>query len=324
MKQRNRNIDVLRGMGIILVVIGHSLQATFEEHNSMIAFKAIYSFHMPLLMFVSGLAVAYTTSLDFSWIIKKIKSLLVPFLAWLVIPCLFTHDWTGYWEYLMSVFLYPDNALWFLWSLFLNHCVFYVFWHLGRKNCLAFNIFLLVVLSPLTVIKAPLRINMMPWYYAFYIIGYLTVKYQIKHHISKFFFPVLILSFGLWSLFLPLWNRDKLSYLSLWILKNFNIKSDIILFLIDKGLLLIISISGVIWFSLISTRICRLKISMLLEIIGTNSLEIYVLQGFFFNVFTLNNPYFRLVINTATGLLIPLAISITSHNGKINKLLFGR
>lgn len=58
MKLRNRNIviDVSKGVAIILVVIGHVIQfgtsgEGFWDNN---LFKIIYSFHMPLFIFLSG------------------------------------------------------------------------------------------------------------------------------------------------------------------------------------------------------------------------------------------------------------------------------
>lgn len=46
--QRNQRIDVIRGMAIMLVVLGHS-------GVSEPLFQWIYSFHMPLFFFVSGI-----------------------------------------------------------------------------------------------------------------------------------------------------------------------------------------------------------------------------------------------------------------------------
>ncbi|WP_411740358.1 acyltransferase family protein [Pseudomonas sp. BF-B-26] len=49
MKERNFSVDVLRGIGILLVVSGHA-----SSGSSMNVF-APYSFHMPLFFFISGL-----------------------------------------------------------------------------------------------------------------------------------------------------------------------------------------------------------------------------------------------------------------------------
>lgn len=61
MKKRVREIDLIKGIAIFLVVFGHSIQygsgsyflksGLFFQNN---VFKVIYSFHMPLFMLVSG------------------------------------------------------------------------------------------------------------------------------------------------------------------------------------------------------------------------------------------------------------------------------
>lgn len=41
----NRNIDLLKGVAILLVVVGHSFYFSFIAHESAIAFKALASIH---------------------------------------------------------------------------------------------------------------------------------------------------------------------------------------------------------------------------------------------------------------------------------------
>lgn len=63
--QRIDYIDVMKGLAIFYVVIGHVLAWAYNDwysatqHNfvGVIAWKIIYSFHMPLFMFVSGYVV---------------------------------------------------------------------------------------------------------------------------------------------------------------------------------------------------------------------------------------------------------------------------
>ena len=49
--ERNRSIDVVKGVLILLVVIGHVLVGPIDEH---VLRYVIYSFHMPAFFFVSG------------------------------------------------------------------------------------------------------------------------------------------------------------------------------------------------------------------------------------------------------------------------------
>lgn len=99
---RNGFLDVLKGFAIFLMVIGHVItwlydpsvaSATFRSH---IWWNVIYSFHMPLLFFVSGYlfpkadGLVWRSALE--GIKKRIVSLLVPyvmggyFIMYFVVP----------------------------------------------------------------------------------------------------------------------------------------------------------------------------------------------------------------------------------------------
>jgi fucose 4-O-acetylase-like acetyltransferase len=57
-KSRLAYIDIARGIGIMLVVLGHTLaEANYHVQNSNVLFlgQLIYSFHMPLFFFLSGM-----------------------------------------------------------------------------------------------------------------------------------------------------------------------------------------------------------------------------------------------------------------------------
>ncbi|MBR0038315.1 MAG: acyltransferase family protein [Bacteroidales bacterium] len=73
-------ISVLKGIGIILMVIGHCAPA------SSFACQLIYAFHMPLFFFASGYCfkVEYLSNV-FSFIRKRIKGLYFPFVLWGII-----------------------------------------------------------------------------------------------------------------------------------------------------------------------------------------------------------------------------------------------
>ncbi len=48
MKQRNLTFDIMKGIGILLVLIGHVWQLPDSIHQT------IYSFHMPMFFIVAG------------------------------------------------------------------------------------------------------------------------------------------------------------------------------------------------------------------------------------------------------------------------------
>lgn len=74
--KRNEYFDVLRGFGILCVVLGHVLNEKFGNIETEIVRKFIYTYHLPLFFFISG----YFTKKDsfFNFIKRKIKTLYLP------------------------------------------------------------------------------------------------------------------------------------------------------------------------------------------------------------------------------------------------------
>lgn len=109
--ERLHYIDNLKGVLIILVVIGHCIQTINMDYDHDILFRYIYSFHMPLFMCVSGF-VCYKSTMTWQTVRKRFKQLMIPFLSWTVVGCCL--DWTLF----LSKIMHPDTGLWFLWALF--------------------------------------------------------------------------------------------------------------------------------------------------------------------------------------------------------------
>jgi len=75
MSKRIEYIDIARGIGILLVVMGHN----DFGYVSPFVYKVIYSFHMPLFFFLSGYFLN-TTVPFFDFLKKRLNSLLKPYL----------------------------------------------------------------------------------------------------------------------------------------------------------------------------------------------------------------------------------------------------
>ena len=64
MQHKNPTIDIARGIAIILVVYGHVIEHSMapwsasEDFFQNPVFKIIYTFHMPLFVFISGYLMA--------------------------------------------------------------------------------------------------------------------------------------------------------------------------------------------------------------------------------------------------------------------------
>lgn len=119
-------IDFIRGSAIFLMLWGHSIQYSsggqidfFED----VAFKAIYSFHMPLFMLISGY-LFHSSAMKrdlFELVEHKVKTILYPILMCSLLNLLLTNGvvvflrrGAGATSLLGAV---PLTSLWFLWSV---------------------------------------------------------------------------------------------------------------------------------------------------------------------------------------------------------------
>lgn len=127
MKERNITLDIMKGIGIILMVIGHAGCPSFLRNF-------IYTFHMPLFFMISG----YLVNGNKPQIIKRIKALYYPFLFWGLLSLALSYplyisginpspyNLNEYITHLIKIitFAQPEpisGPLWFLKSLFLAY-----------------------------------------------------------------------------------------------------------------------------------------------------------------------------------------------------------
>lgn len=82
-------IDVARGLGILLVVLGHTLTTPVRNanHGLFALYSAIYFFHMPFLFYLSGCTfrLLWKRNIQYSfgkWCKKKCNTLLLPYVTY--------------------------------------------------------------------------------------------------------------------------------------------------------------------------------------------------------------------------------------------------
>ncbi len=116
-KQRDYYFDNIKFVLIMLVVIGHTYRPLIDESSILKAiYLAIYSFHMPLFILVSGyFAKGYNREGQNR---KLISSILVPYLIFQILYSIYDHLVYGTDSLEISI-LDPYWIMWFLFSLFL-------------------------------------------------------------------------------------------------------------------------------------------------------------------------------------------------------------
>lgn len=179
--------DALKGILILLVVLGHSIQyvpGMDAESNHL--WNMIYSFHMPAFMAVSG----YLNSRPIrgggiidakSVIYRRLMQLLVPFFCWSIIASLFTSP--NMLHGLLKKTIDPNSGFWFLWALFWISLIFILTdliskkLHLKQEVCETTVAVILVGIMVLTEFRY-FGFQFIAYYFLFYTAGYYYCKYE--------------------------------------------------------------------------------------------------------------------------------------------------
>lgn len=196
-RERERWADILKGIGAILVVIGHLV---LYEGNAKIY---IYSFHMPLFFFISGYLYHHTKGFK-SFCIRKVKSLLVPYFVFAFISIVVTYFLEGIYlsksEILTNYFFVNgsfafNSSLWFLIIMFFVLILFYFIKENVKIDKPILTIIILLLLLVICIffstnqIKLYFGLEIVPHALLIFYIGYLYKLY--KNKINKFINKIL-------------------------------------------------------------------------------------------------------------------------------------
>lgn len=240
-KGRDQFLDIAKGMAIILVILGHTFQSLSENFDDSLGFRVIYSFHMPLFIFISGMVFSITLkkaaleqnsiqsllTLYITRIYRSFVRLIIPFTAWTVISYFLNHRNKAekIWEleplftFLIKVFRGPDWSLWFLVCVF--YCIvvlsFFEFClAIPRLKCKIKNVYFfdiaLVLLSfyiasifrRVGITTGEFGIGFFLSYFIYFTLGYIVAGAAIKALIKK---PLIYLCIPLFVCLAPFWHR---------------------------------------------------------------------------------------------------------------------
>lgn len=130
--ERNAIFDYAKGIGIILVVYGHVVRGLMNAGLPMdkalhgLVDSIIYSFHMPLFFFLSGLFLLGSLAKR-GWgglVLSKVDTIFYPYIVWSLIQGLIEVALSGSTngnvtlEQVFSLLWQPRAQFWFLYTLF--------------------------------------------------------------------------------------------------------------------------------------------------------------------------------------------------------------
>lgn len=148
---RNPALDIAKGFLIILVVVGHGLQyaigsdyGTSGEFFFDPFYRAIYCFHMPLFMIISGYLFFRSIHKGMKYVVKsKIVTIVIPYTTYVTIFILLTtllENTNGWYRILV-------NEFWFLPSILLNSIIVGLVVHLIKSKTLQLIILTFIAIS---------------------------------------------------------------------------------------------------------------------------------------------------------------------------------
>lgn len=190
---RNYTLDLLRGLAILVVVIGHAIQVNLSEGRSCFIWsRLILAFQMPLMFFISGYAAGFSfpSNNRIQFVKKKAVRLFVPYLSWEIIHYFVVavqpNDYRqlGVVEFLKEIFI---SDFWFLRMLFLFFIITWVadivLHVIHQEENAMFSIIVLFTLS--LSMKLISRVPLLSqsgslWYYLWFVSGY-TVFLVLKN-----------------------------------------------------------------------------------------------------------------------------------------------
>ncbi len=194
MEKRKSFLDIIKGIGIILVVIGHVYS------NATVSYW-IYSFHMPLFFFAGGwLYKRRNIVLD---IVRRIQTVVVPYLCfgtitlvyWQLIERKFRSSDLSFVDSVLGFLLGKydqldfNQHLWFLPSYFIVTVLFNAIVVMGRKYGKQLALIVSLVMS---VIYVLIPLPSLPWgidrafrFIGFYAMGMLFSTFHIDEKATK-------------------------------------------------------------------------------------------------------------------------------------------
>lgn len=283
LKQRNRYIDFTKYLLILSVILGHFIQ--FSKYGVIEAtgywndyiFRMIYSFHMPLLLAISGYfsfhSIRKQPIQTFLW--NRAKYLLIPLLIWCFIKAM-VHFALLLEPVTPSIILgyFIDNilhSLWFIWTIILSS-----FFICLLKKIRLDNIFYLIISS---LILKVLPINILCFssfkdYFIYFIIGYWFATQDLDKYFDFckryvfVFIALTIIGIIYWQ---PVKHYESPLLIEYWTIYFYRI-----------GLSIVSSISFMIIIYHLYVRIKEKKLTISLSNIGQETLGIYLIQDLFF------------------------------------------
>ncbi len=301
-------VDCAKGIGIILVVVGHVLRGLNKTSAAVPGCAAIdswiYAFHMPLFFFLSGLFLERSTSQPLGGFISaRVRRIIWPYVVWSLLQETFRHisrnpDALAFRDFWTIVYR-PVMQFWFLYVLFFL-LIFYGLWRKVGRGWWSF-----AILALLLNLSMDFGVNYGPW----------GVLYQMWMNIPYLAFGVVFSESG----GMRLAGNMRSVRLGALIVAGYLVVAAAVRLAgwpLDFLAVPVAStgIAASCAAAIVASRLNRLWISWI-EVLGSRSLEIFVAHTIFASVLRQGllaagvlNSWVHLGLGTLVGLAGPIAL----------------
>jgi fucose 4-O-acetylase-like acetyltransferase len=326
---RSVSVDALRGLAILLVVLGHSisnaenLYTVTAGNPRYILSNFVYCFHMPLFMFVAGY-VLFGRKIRIG---DRAIRLLVPFLAWIPVYWFVNRyirhfPWpVRFWTTFRDTILQPGAGLWFLPTLFICSMLLIPAVLLEKRTSWAGEAYLAGVFVLVNIIPYDrLGLVQVKYFFAFFAIGYLVAKHKdeiLKIARKKLDLIMAGCSAAFVVLFGVLYHYGRINPFTFPFTLS-NLLKTPGAFVIRYGMALLGIITAIAFIKALRDTRARTFFAWL----GLVTMDIYVAHGLMLQL-TFGSPWVRIAVSMVTGIVLPLALSfLLLRRTEVTAMLF--
>lgn len=340
-KKRDIRLDILKGIAILFVVIGHVINQKYDtvNYNTNWVFKFAYSFHMPLFFFVSGYLCGFKKpeSFNIQYIKNRSIRILIPYLIWTTCFNVFPFDSIklSCIRVLSALFITP--LYWFLPCIWFCSVFLVVIVKSRHQIISAVLVWIFCVIVCMVTKSYTKLFTNTVWYFPFYFGAFYLSNNRDKIY-GNFIKWILRLSLILYPISLMFYSYPLGRYelrinvpSSLMEIALFRMGVQAYLVVLNKW---IISSLGICFFwqlTKVSLNFWQEKfnrVSWLHKLtawLGFYSLQIYLLHPIMFNLNYSQNLVIDSLVTVLAAIVSSIAIAyIVKHFKKLNTICFGQ